>query len=372
MIELEKFYSILRRTDMKIRRDLIRLLGVRSAGRFFLDSPISDLRDDVDRIAVYSKAENFTVPHLIHKGDMVTYSFQRRYIYEIPNAIIDPVTGLVYDQYGTLIAESSAWLLARLLSEIPRSTIKSPSATLEGSYVFLPTTPTYFHWLLQDLPPFLGAHSQVPNAKVLIGAHKFKPVEAFINRHFPKGVVKCQSPVRVEKLVMAAKDAGLGIPLPPLGSVNPQDIRILKEWFGKYIVNDHDVKDENVMLYLSRSRWSRTLEGEIALEQALEKIGFTIFHGDLDLFEQVKLFSKARLILGSSGAAMSNIIWAPSETTVIQMHLPKTYWNFYYNLGHMCKHNYHFLEVPEEAWTMSDIDNIIMKVKECQRRSKPA
>lgn len=364
MIKLEKIYNLLRRADMKIRRDIIRLLGHRRRYNFFLDSPISSPRDDVDRLDIYARAETFTVPHLTHEGDMVTYSFTRRYIYGIPNAIIDPVTGMVYDQHGKYIAESMAWEPTRLLSEIPRPRIKVPSTILKGRYLFLPTTPTYYHWLMQDLSPFIGAHKHAPNAKVLVGVHDFKPSQSFIERYLPDGVIKCQSPVQVEKLIMTAKDGGLGIPFPPLGSVNPQDVRVLKEWFKEYMVNDEDDQSKNLMLYLSRSRWSRAFEGEAALEQALEKMGFTIFHGDLDLFEQIKLFSKARLILGASGAAMSNIAWAPPQTTVVQMHPPKNYWHFYYNLGKMCDHDYHFLEVPKESWTESDITRIVKNLKE--------
>lgn len=364
MIKLDNFYNLLRRVDMKIRRDIIWLLGLKARELHFLDSPISEPRDDVERIGIYAKAENFTVPHLTHEGDMVTYSFQRRYIYEIPNAIIDPVTGMVYDQDGNFIPESSAWEVTRLLSEIPRPRIKSPSVTLKGKHVFLPTTPTYYHWLIQDLPVFIGAYSKVPDAKVLVGAHDFKPVETFVERYIPEGIVKCQSPIRVEKLVMAAKDGGIGIPFPPIGSANPEDIRVLRNHFKEYIVNGRKLSDEGIMIYLSRSKWKRALKGEIELEKALEKIGFTIFHGDSDLFEQIKLFSKARIILGASGAAMSNMIWAPPETTVVQMHIPKVYWNFYYNLGKMCEHDYYFLEVSKDSWTESDVERIVKKVKE--------
>lgn len=360
---LEKMYNLCRRIDMKIRRDFIRLLGLRSRENFFLDSPIAAPRDDVDRLSVYSKAENFTVPHLTHEGDMVTYSFQRRYIYEIPNAIIDTDTGIVYDQNGKYIAESMAWEPTRLLSEIPRTRIKIPSKILKGRYVFLPTTPTYFHWLMQDLPPFLGAYKYAPDAKALIGAHDFKPILAFINRYLFNNVIKCYSPIRVEKLVMVAKDGGLGIPFPPLGSVNPQDVRVLKEFFKEYIAEKNDAKEKN-MLYLSRSRWRRAHQGEEILEQELEKMGFTIFHGDIDFFEQIQLFSKADVIVGASGAAMSNIIWASPNTKVVQLHIPKVYWNFYYNLGKLCNHDYHFLEVPKELWTKSDIDRIVLKIQE--------
>lgn len=364
MIKFEKVQNFWSRVSLKIRRDIIRLLGVRSKENFFLDSPIVIPRNDVERIGIYAKPETFVVPHLIQKGDMVTYSFQRRYIYEIPNAIIDPITGLVYDQHGKFIAESSAWEPIRLLSEIPRPRIKIPSVMLKGTYVFLPTTPTYYHWLMQDLPVFLGAHRKMPDAKILVGAHDFKPVQTFIDRYFPEKTVKCQAPVQVERLIMAAKDGGLGNPFPPHTSVNPRDIKMLKKWFEEYMINNQDTNDKGLMLYLSRSRWSRTHEGEIALEKELEKIGFTIFHGDLDLFEQIELFSKARLIFGASGAAMSNLTWVPSKTTVVQMRRPREYYHFYYNLGKICDLNYHFLEVPEGSWGESDINHIISKVKE--------
>ena len=359
---ISKLYSLIRRADMKIRRDIIRLLGLRAREIHFLESPIAEPRDDVKRIGIYAKAEKFTVPHLTHEGDSVTYSFTRRYIYEIPNAIIDPLTGMVYDQEGRYIPESMAWEVTRLLSEIPRPFIRAPARTLKGKYIFLPTTPTYYHWLIQDLPVLIGAYKQVPDAQIIVGANDFKPAQMFIKRFLGKNTTRqCFMPIRVEYLVMAAKDGGLGIPFPPIGSPNLEDIRVLQDWFKEDI--DRTETSDMIKLYLSRSRWSRSHKGELLLEDALKKEGFIVFHGDLPFFEQIKLFSRAKIIVGASGAAMSNMIWARPGTRVIQLHLPKIYWNFYYNLGHICRHDYHFLEVPDHEWSKKDIESIVNKVK---------
>lgn len=360
-MSINKIYNILRRGNMKIRRDIIWLMGLQARNIRFLDSPISKPREDVKRLGIYAKAEDFIVPHLIHKEETVTYSFQRRYIYEIPNAIIDPTTGMVYDQEGNYIPESMAWETTRLLSEIPRPRIKKIKKILSGEYIFLPSTPTYYHWLIQDLPVFIGAYEKNPKAKILIGPHNFKPLQAFIKQYFCNNFKTYINPIRVEKLIMVAKDCGMGIPYPPLGSPNPEDIRRLQKYFCKY---REEKKEQKLMIYLSRSRWKRAMKSEELLEKVLKEMGFVIFHGDIGFFEQIKLFSKAKVIIGATGAAMSNMIWAMPKTKIIQLHLPKDYWHFYYNLGHICKHDYNFVEVPDAEWLETDINNIIEKIKE--------
>ncbi len=358
---IQKFWH---RVSLHLRRNIIKKLGLRLGDNYFLDNPHAGQRNDVDRIDIYAKAQNITMPDLVHKEDLITFSFPRRYIYEIPNAIIDPVTGLVYDQDGKLIAESSAWDYQRLLADVPRPRISSPTRTLKGRYLFFPTTSNLYHWLIEDLPPFLGAYQQVPDARVLIGAYNFSVIDEFIESYIPDDAIRCQAPIRVEKLIMAGKNAGLGSPFPPHNTPHPHDLVVLREWFSEYLSDIQDQNNDNIMIYVSRTRARRGIEGEALLESALEDLGFTIFHGDLSLVDEIRLFSKASFVLGMQGAGMTNIVWLPPKSKVLQLHFPKASYRFFFNMGCMLDLDYQFFEVPKERWTESDIDHIVSKVKE--------
>jgi capsular polysaccharide biosynthesis protein len=76
-------------------------------------------------------------------------------------------------------------------------------------------------------------------------------------------------------------------------------------------------------IYLSRSRVNpdkRRMVNEAALEEALTGIGFTIVHPhELEVQEQIRLVSRARVIVGPIGAAMASAVFANRDCPVIYL-----------------------------------------------------
>jgi capsular polysaccharide biosynthesis protein len=76
-------------------------------------------------------------------------------------------------------------------------------------------------------------------------------------------------------------------------------------------------------IYLSRSRVNpdkRRMVNEAALEDALAGIGFTIIHPhELEVKEQIRLISRARLIVGPIGAAMVSAVFSNRDCPVIYL-----------------------------------------------------
>ncbi len=360
MNALQEIRNLFSRVSLKVRRGLIAKLGLKLTNNYFLDSPYMGPKINVKRVGVHSEMQNIKMPSIFDSKEIFTFSFPKRFIYEIPNATIDPVTGLVYDEKGFLIAESSAWDHQRLLAEIPRPIIRMPKRCLEGRYLFLPTTPTYYHWLIEDLPVFLSALKLNPKIKILLGAHTFKPINDFVEQYISNSIIPTSIPIRVEKLILSAKTAGLGSPIPPHSTAHPSDLKLLRKWFSSYMKNE---TQPTQMIYLSRRRWNRGIKGEDILEKRLETLGFKIFHGDLNLFEQIELFSQAKLIVGASGAAMSNMVWMQKKSNVIQLHHTNIFYRFYFNIAKMCGLEYQFVEVPEDSWTLQEINKIETLIK---------
>src|SRR5437762_1232291 len=153
------------RAEQALKRRAIVRLGVVSSQKFHLDSFMISPRSDVERIGLYSPP--LCVPcKLPVDGSDFPQHYRERQIYRISAATADPESGLVYDEAGQFIAESSSWLPLRQLWSWPKPNIKRPKRCLKGDYVFLPKE-GYFHWLMEDLAPFLAALEASPDATVL-------------------------------------------------------------------------------------------------------------------------------------------------------------------------------------------------------------
>ncbi|RZI61017.1 MAG: glycosyltransferase family 61 protein [Rubrivivax sp.] len=74
-------------------------------------------------------------------------------------------------------------------------------------------------------------------------------------------------------------------------------------------------------LFLRRGGSYRRLLNEAELEQFLVAQGFAaVDPGELSVHEQVRLFGEAELIVGPSGAAMTNMLWCRPGTRVVVLH----------------------------------------------------
>lgn len=72
-------------------------------------------------------------------------------------------------------------------------------------------------------------------------------------------------------------------------------------------------------IYISRSKVAgRKLLNETAVEAVFSALGFAIIHPqELSIFDQVKLFSEAKLIAGSGGSAMHNTLFSSEHCKVL-------------------------------------------------------
>lgn len=305
-------HGLARRALQAVKREIICHLGFVSDQKFYLDSGMVTPRTDVERIALYCDAADieFLLPV---DGSKVRNSYRPRFVYGIPDAIIDPVSSLVYDSNGQFIAESSSWLALRQFYSWPQPSIRVPGSRLQGEFIFLPDN-GYYHWLIEDLPVFLKSLTVTPRARVILpkaAASYVREVAGLIDND----IVPVDTPVRVERLVMTAKTAGLGSPLAGL-TPHPADVAILREFFARY----HEPSPGDRKLYLSRVGQKRSPANEPALQLGMEKQGYASFDGSgMSLLSQITLFSAARKLVGMHGAALANIVWAPEGVDVCEI-----------------------------------------------------
>ena len=67
----------------------------------------------------------------------------------------------------------------------------------------------------------------------------------------------------------------------------------------------------------------RVMHNEAELEEALKPLGFTTFvAGEAPVTEQIRVFSRARVIVGAHGAGLTNLIFAPPGAFVLEIATP--------------------------------------------------
>jgi hypothetical protein len=306
-------HGLARRALQAAKRKIIVHLGFVSDQKFYLDSGMVRPRVDVERIMLYCDAVDieFVLPV---DGSKARNSYRPRFVYGLSDATIDPISNLVYDSHGQFIAESSSWLALRQFYSWPQPKIRVPGSRLHGEYIFLSNN-GYYHWLIEDLPVFLKSLAVARGARVLMPRSAASYVRE-VAELTGNDVVLMDSPVRVERLVMTAKTAGLGSSLAGL-TPHPTDVAILREFFAKYHTTG---PSGGRKLYLSRVGQKRSPANEPALQLEMEKHGFEPFDGSaMSLLAQIALFSSARQLVGMHGAAFANIVWALKGVDVCEI-----------------------------------------------------
>lgn len=153
--------------------------------------------------------------------------------------------------------------------------------------------------------------------------------------------------------------------------IAPEAIRMLRK---AYLTVEQCVGKRKI--YISRKGANyRRLLNESRIIHALKKRGFEeVYPETLSFQEQVELFSSAEIIVGPTGAGMSNIVFAPAGCKVIVLAAATIGANYYIfgQLGQWLNHkliyltgrpikparlhsDYH-INLPELLWAISDLE----------------
>jgi hypothetical protein len=115
---------------------------------------------------------------------------------------------------------------------------------------------------------------------------------------------------------------------------HPEVLRITRDTFiGLMLEQPYDSTPEKIFIkrFPGRRYHARSIINEYAIQHKLEAEGFvSIEPSRLTFTEQIKFFSKAKYIVGASGAALLNMIWAPQGAKVIVLMNDSKVANYWY------------------------------------------
>jgi len=121
---------------------------------------------------------------------------------------------------------------------------------------------------------------------------------------------------------------------PGLAMYAPDGLNLLRQ---KLVTHFTDLgAGHSTRLYLRRTAKSRQMSNAVEVEALLQKQGFQIVEPEtLAFMEQVRLFSRAEIIVGQGGAAFGNIIFAPKgcHIVILTTWSPFTIYYYFSNLA---------------------------------------
>lgn len=168
----------------------------------------------------------------------------------------------------------------------------------------------YYHWLIETLPRILAVHRHDPTVTV-VGEH----LPAFaVDALDVLGIrfLATQAHVRAQELLV--------VDVPESDWPHPEDIDRLAQ-VGRDAVDRTGRRGQDRFVYVSRRDSQRGLAMEEALEEHLASRGFIIFRADrcATWVDQVAAFSGAELVIGMHGAGLSNAVFLPKGSQVIEL-----------------------------------------------------
>ena len=331
------FEELCSRINARIRRELIYRLGIGKSGitsLFFGEkkSAISWTRKDL-----FSNLLNIEAIHPrneIEEG----HTFQSRYLVTVNDIYLDLLTGIVTSNENAILSESSSWPPeSLLLNAVPRPPTRSTPLDLsQGRPVIAIPSNGFYHWLIEDLAPFLFALRKLENPIILANQNCPSYVENLL-KLLPNEVVKSSRFVHLESYTFATKGQDTGWP-------HPVDIATLRDFFQLSI--SATVPGKKV--YISRLSVTRSPAFEQKLQDTLEKSGWLILHTEkMTLEEQIAEISSAEILCGVHGAGLSGMIWMQKGSQVIELGVPR-FVPCFARMSAACSHSYLRIEYERD------------------------
>ncbi len=272
--------------------------------------------DNADFATPVSRIQEFLSPHTIEyvnpeSGLIDGIYSHTRHDYLVPDCLVDLVTGLVFVDDG-LIAESSPWPEANLHQSLSRyqrlfsfRKYKAPTSQLMN---VIPSA-GFYHWLIEQLP---------------IVVHQWRStgedLEFAVYEEAPKYVLDLVTLLNLKVKVMPRfvkfPHFMMTSFAPTTGWPSRKEVSIIRS----LVPEKSKVPNEEINVYVSRRKASRSPRFEERLQNDLASLGWRVIHNeDLTLQEQIQTYNQARRIVGVHGAGLASQVWMKQKSKVIEL-----------------------------------------------------
>lgn|GEM_PF-3499308 len=184
----------------------------------------------------------------------------------------------------------------------------------DGVLINLPMSNSYYHWMCEILPRALAAAAEVPD-----------PAPLYIAAGLPEFVFESLAAVGLGKRCVRLgpgvyRASRLTVPTFERAEwPSPRDLwRIRDRLRSAYAAGSPPPSRR--LLISRRDAVERRVVNEEALLRGLRDLGFQlVVLGGLAVGEQVRLFAEAEVVVGTHGAGLTNILFAPQSCRVVEL-----------------------------------------------------
>jgi hypothetical protein len=270
------------------------------------------------------------------------------FVASLPHARIRQPGFTVASEKDEIFLESAHGLIEVLEENGVMHELLRPKALVaQGSYVLLATPwseRNYYHWMVDALPKLSLLHA-IPGGeelpviipKELHPYHEQSLAAAGVPRS--RQVAFCNRAVQVEHLYYP----GL---LSPTGYTSPRAVEWLRQTFRPYMSSGRPFR----RLYVTRRDARRRILNEDEIVDLLSPEGFEVVcPGDMTLFDQIRLFSEAEVIVGAHGAGLTNTMFAAEGTTLIEFFGSNYINGCFWAITNICRQRHAFASFNTET-----------------------
>lgn len=254
----------------------------------------------------------------------LSHGFSSRNIFEIHNAIIDPLTGQVFVKSlaneFTLIAESSSWdpsiSLLRLRNRDSTYRRNSLGALSFDTQTFaispFPSANGYYHWLIEDLPAYLRVHKNFPKSVFITGG-KLSHRSCEVLRALDSEYILSETYVASNIVHFAERGHEKAL-------AHPSDLELLTELGLKMDQSNNKAKLPTITFLQRGTLDEKGRSLDISNSNLFLLDNFLSINPEhLKLVDLIALLTNTVTIIGFHGGGLANIAWVNNIQNCIEI-----------------------------------------------------
>jgi len=267
----------------------------------------------------------------------LSHLYERRYVYRLNKTVASTASGATL-MWGSqeppfFVRESITWPFESILThglEVPEA--KQVEEHITRPAIVFPTTPNYYHWLIEDLPAVIRAHSVDQTAPLLAFREGTTDRHRIVAQHIAAELQPSPLIVALGEQILPGRSSDSWF-------IHPADAALLAR-LGQELTG-HDGSPGTDKIYISRRGTSRPLPDEERVEEALRQRGFAILRlEDMPWLDQIRAFQNARTIIAPHGAGLANLVFTPAGATVTEIAVGLHYNRCFEWICHVTEHGY--------------------------------